>query len=122
MTSSVSIEIQEDVLTATISGKIDGRTAPELQTQLMGALESATSAVLDVGKVPYMSSAGFRMLLLLHRGATLRNGRAALVGLSDEIRDTMEMTGFLNFFLVCDTVETALEQVRNDAATHTSPR
>lgn len=122
MTSSVLIDIQEDVLTATISGKIDGQTAPDLQTQLMGALGPAGSAILDVRNVPYMSSAGFRMLLLLHRAVSMRNGQAMIVGLQDEIRDTMEMTGFLDFFLLFDTVEKALEQVRNNAATHASTR
>jgi anti-sigma B factor antagonist len=31
----------------------------------------------------------------------------ALVGLSEEIKDTMSMTGFLNFFRVAETLEAA---------------
>ena len=36
-----------------------------------------------------------------------KGGQLALVGLSDEIRDTMEMTGFLDFFIVAATVDEA---------------
>lgn len=55
------------------------------------------------------------MLLLLHREITSRQGCTAMVGLSEEVRDTMEMTGFLDFFLLFDSVEEALTQVRHHA-------
>ncbi len=114
MSSTLSLELRNEVLTAAIVGNIDGQTAPGLQTQLLEVLAAAGGAVFDVSQVPYMSSAGFRMLLLAYRSLTVRGGRLALVGLSDEIRDTMAMTGFLDFFLLADTLEEACEQVRHD--------
>jgi anti-anti-sigma regulatory factor len=36
----------------------------------------------------------------------------ALVGLSDEIRDTMSMTGFLDFFVLTTTLEEAVQSVK----------
>ena len=64
--------------------------------------------VMDMSGVTFMSSAGLRMLLLLYRQVRANDGRVALVGLSEAIRDTMSITGFLGFFKVYDTVEDAL--------------
>ena len=120
--SSVKFEIRSDVVVATITGKIDGQTAPVLQSELMERLNTAKSAVFDVAAVPYMSSAGFRLLLLMYRNLAMRGGQLAIVGLSDEIRDTMEMTGFLDFFVVAASVEESLAQVQNVAIDHAGSR
>jgi anti-sigma B factor antagonist len=115
MTLPITIDTRDGVLTATIDGRIDGQTAPRLQGQLLSAIGDANFAVLDVSRVSYMSSAGFRLLLLVHRSLSIKGGEVALVGLVEEIRDTMEMTGFLDFFALHDSLGEALEQVRNHA-------
>ena len=112
MSNSLSIELREDVLTAAIAGNIDGQSAPGLQAQLLDALTSAGGAVLDVSQVEFMSSAGFRMLLLIYRSLAIKGGRLAIVGLSEEIRDTMAMTGFLDFFLLAATLEEAVQSLK----------
>ena len=53
-------------------------------------LASATSAVFDLTAVPYVSSAGFRLLLLVFRTLASRGGQLAIVGLSDEIIEGLE--------------------------------
>lgn len=103
----MEIKIRQDgeVAVAVVSGEIDSKTAGAAQAELLPLIEKSGKTVLDLKQVTFMSSAGLRMLLLLYRQATARDGRVALVGLSDEVRDTMSMTGFLKFFLVADTVE-----------------
>jgi len=105
----VEIKIHQDgaVAVAVISGEIDSKTAGAAQAELLPLIEKSSKAVLDLKQVTFMSSAGLRMLLLLYRQATAREGKVALVGLSDEIKDTMSMTGFLNFFRVAETLEAA---------------
>ena len=46
----------------------------------------------------YMSSAGLRMLLVIYRTIVGQGGKVVLVGLSEELQDTMALTGFLDFF------------------------
>jgi anti-sigma B factor antagonist len=116
--SQLTSETRDGVLVATIIGRIDGQTAPLLQDQLLAAMADSTHAIYDVASVSYMSSAGFRLLLLLCRTAALKGGRLAMVGLLDEVRDTMEMTGFLDFFLICDSLDEALGKVRNEPISH----
>ena len=111
MTTTLSIDLRDDGVTAAISGAIDGQSAPGLQAQLLEALAEAAFAVFEVSQVPFMSSAGFRMLLLTYRSLAIRGGKVALVGLSEEIRDTMAMTGFLDFFILCETLDEAIEQL-----------
>jgi anti-sigma B factor antagonist len=116
--SSLTFELRENILLAHIAGRIDGQTGPQLEQQLLAAMAGATHAVYDVAGVPYMSSAGFRLLLVLCRTAAAKGGQLAIVGLADEIRDTMEMTGFLDFFLVCNTRDEALAKVRHEPVGH----
>jgi anti-sigma B factor antagonist len=59
-----------------------------------------------------MSSAGLRALLSTYRQVTSQQVALVLVGLSEEIKDTMTATGFLNFFTVHDTVEIGLTALK----------
>jgi anti-sigma B factor antagonist len=120
--STIATETRNDVVVATITGRIDGQTVPVLQSELIERLSTAKSAVFDVAAVPYMSSAGFRLLLLMYRTVAMRGGQLAIVGLSDEIRDTMEMTGFLDFFVVAATVDEAFAQVNHVTIDHAGSR
>jgi anti-sigma B factor antagonist len=79
-------------------GNIDGKTAPELQATIAPLLGELPAIVLDLSRVEYMSSAGLRVLLLVHRQLAAKKGRAVLVGLSETLTDTMRITGFLQFF------------------------
>ncbi|PTY03839.1 anti-sigma B factor antagonist [Opitutaceae bacterium EW11] len=79
-------------------GHIDGKTAPELQATLAPLFGEASAIVLDLSKVDYMSSAGLRVLLLVHRQLVAKKGRTVLVGLSESLTETMRITGFLQFF------------------------
>lgn len=94
-----------------MEGNLDSRTAGEAQEQILGLVGDGSHVILDVTKIPYMSSAGLRTLLLLHRHVSANQGKMALVGLASEIKDIMAMTGFLNFFTLCDSLEAGLASV-----------
>ncbi len=97
-----------DVCIAELSGEIDANTSPGISSEVLNLSKSTSKILLDLSDVPYMSSAGLRMLLKLYRTVTSQAGKLVLVGLSEEIRDTMEVTGFLQFFTTCPTVEAGL--------------
>jgi len=79
-----------------------------VQAELLPVIQQHDKVILDMRSVVYLSSAGLRMLLLAYRQAAARESDLLLAGLSEEIRDTMEMTGFLDFFTTVDTVEAGL--------------
>lgn len=95
----------DDVRVVSLQGDLDGRTAPAAQAELLPLILPGASVLLDLSGVPYMSSAGLRMMLLVYRHAQSVDSRIALVGLSEDIRDTMSATGFLDFFVMSDSVD-----------------
>ena len=92
---------QEEVGNATvftIEGDIDGNTAPDAQAQIMPLASPDAKIAVDMSGVAYMSSAGLRMLLVIYRTIMGQGGKVVLVGLSEELQDTMTLTGFMDFF------------------------
>lgn len=108
----INIKTVDQVTVVKISGDIDGKTAPDAQAQILPLIQPNCLLVVDMLEVEYMSSAGLRMMLSMHRQATTNKGQLVLVGLSEEIKDTMSATGFLNFFTIQDTVEAGLAALR----------
>jgi anti-sigma B factor antagonist len=101
---------------ATVRGEIDGKTAPQVQSELLNALQSGSRLLVDMKEVSYLSSAGLRMLLLLYRQVAAKKGLVVLASVSEEIRDTMSMTGFINFFTLADSREAGLSALSGAAS------
>ncbi len=96
------------VTVASLTGEIDASTTPAIQRDLNPLVVPGANVVLDLADVPYMSSAGLRLLLSIYRQITGAGGKIALAAVVDEIKDTMSVTGFLKFFVVHDTVAEAV--------------
>jgi anti-sigma B factor antagonist len=62
-----------------------------------------------------MSSAGLRLLLSMYRQVAAHKGSIALAALSEELKDTMSMTGFLSFFTTHDTTEGGLQAMQSQS-------
>lgn len=97
-----------EVSVVRVVGEIDATNAVIVQQQVLPLSVAGCRILLVLTDVAYMSSAGLRMLLSLYRQTAARQGSIVLVGLSDELKDTMSMTGFLGYFSVQDTVENGL--------------
>jgi anti-sigma B factor antagonist len=107
----VTISSEAGITRVELEGSIDGKTAPQVREELQPALEKAQRLILDMSRVDYLSSAGLRLILLLYREFTARNGKLVLVGISPDIRAVMSHTGFLTFFTVVDSQQEALRAV-----------
>lgn len=105
---NVAIKSLDDTIIAEISGDLDGSTASVAQQQVRAAIKGDSRVIVDLTNVPYMSSAGLRMLLSTYRQVTNLGGRIVFVGVVDEIKDTMEVTGFLKFFTLTETIDDAM--------------
>jgi len=120
--SHLTCELYGDALVATFDGAIDRRSAPQLQSALIDAIEPAAHVVCDLTDVIYISSTGYRMLLHLYHVISAKGGRMALAGASAEIRDTILATGFSEFFVVTRTLDEALAHVCEESLGHASLR
>ena len=95
-----------------IRGDIDGHTAPQVQMQILAEMQPGLPLLIDMSAVSFMSSAGLRVLLTTYRQALQAKNKVMLVGLSEEIKETMSATGFLSFFEIRPSVEDGLKALQ----------
>lgn len=107
--TAMAIDRSEPVAVALIelSGDIDGSSAPMVQADVLSMAEPGLKMILNLSEVSYLSSAGLRMLLSVYRQVSTQDGQVVLVGLIEEIQDTMSATGFLDFFTTADSLDQA---------------
>jgi anti-sigma B factor antagonist len=91
-------------------GEVDGISAPQMQEHLLPLVKSGNPLLLELTRVVFMSSSGLRILLGLRRQLS-KQGGLVLVGLSQQIRETMSVTGLEDFFTICPTMEEGIAAV-----------
>jgi len=96
-----------------VSGKVDSYTAPDL-TKAMEAVtkEGRYKIVLDLSKLEYMSSAGFRALLVGQRVCRRYNrGEVVLAAVPKKIMEALDLTGFTTLFKIFADVTLAVGNI-----------
>ena len=78
--------------------ELDSFNSDEVQNGILAILEKGCSAVLDMTACNYVSSTGLRVLLYTKKVAASRGLKLYLKGVSTEVKDIMDVTGFDNFF------------------------
>lgn len=111
----MQLTIAEDTVgSATIlaaQGRVDSNTSKQLGERLNALIEGGTpSVVIDLGELLYISSAGFRILLIAARLAEARGAGLALCGLSPEVRRLFDLGQFSRLFPIFATREEAVRQ------------
>ena len=92
MTINKSIENEVHILE--LDGRLDTNTSPILENELNSVFETAKKITMDFSKLDYVSSAGLRVLLLGQKTSKEKNIYMALTGVSQDIMEVFEMTGF----------------------------
>jgi anti-sigma B factor antagonist len=103
---------ESEITVVKLAGDIDGKTAPQVQAEVLPLAQPEIKMLLDMSQVLYMSSAGLRMLLSVYRQVTAKAGQVVLIGLAENLEDTMSMTGFLDFFTTCKTLDEGLTALK----------
>lgn len=106
------MQIQEQtrggVLLLTASGRLDSGSAGELEAVLPPRIQATEKVVLDLAEVPYVSSAGLRVLLIGAKAARAKGHKLVLTGLSDSVQEVFEISGFTSIFAIEADLESAL--------------
>jgi len=98
----IKVEVINEITVIELNGDLDSNTANTVQDQILAEAHPNSKILLDMSNVHYMSSAGLRLLLLLYRRIREQVGQIAIVGVTDEVKDIMSITGFLDFFSIFD--------------------
>jgi anti-sigma B factor antagonist len=96
-----------------VKGKVDSYTAPDLIKALSKINnEGRYKIVLDLGQLEYMSSAGFRALLVGQRTCKRYNrGEIILSAVPKKIIEAFELTGFTPLFKFYDDITSAVGNI-----------
>ncbi len=96
----------DDLVVVQIAGQIDSTNAAELGERLRSvALDGLRAMVLDLGKLAYLTSAGFRTLLIAQDEVADRGAALALCNLNDTVRDLFEMGGLADVFEIFGSLD-----------------
>ena len=79
-------------LTIAVTGRVDTVTSPEFEAGMK--FGDATLVVLDLANVPYMSSAGLRVLLTAHKTMLGKGGELQVANAQPTVREVLDLTGF----------------------------
>jgi len=110
---SFSVRKFGDAVVVTLSGRLDAHGAQELK-EIFDQLEQKKTVVLDLGGVTYLSSAGVRHFLTLHKAIGASGGRLVLAGMQPYCREVLRVCGLERMFELSDSVDSAMAAIRPD--------
>ena len=96
-----------------VGESIDSFNYKQAQEDIVALLENGSNLVLDMSDCKYISSSGLRVLLYSKKIAASKGLRLCLVGISDEVQDIMNVTGFNSFFDCFHTMDECLQAVNS---------
>ena len=93
-----------------VSGDIDLYNSPEVRKVLLAALREgpAPRVIVNLREVRYIDSSGVASLVEGLKVSRELGSRLVLLGLSQAVRDVLELSRLNKVFEVCDTEEQAL--------------
>jgi anti-anti-sigma factor len=95
---------QDGVAIVEPRGRIDTNSAKPFGDRVVALIGAgAHKMVIDLRQIPYISSAGFRALLIAAKTMDAAKGKLVLCGMSAEIRRLFEIGAFTDLFTICGT-------------------
>ena len=85
--------------TLAVAGRLDTQTAPELEKEIDGIISGLKELTLDMTGLEYVSSAGLRVILKAQKMMNAQ-GSMKLTGVSDNVMEVFDITGFLDILTI----------------------
>lgn len=106
-----------DMTVVAPQGRCDRRTAPELAEWLESASHSgANRIIVDLAGVTFMDSTGLATLIRFMKQCRAAGGDLCLANLQQPVRIIFELTRLDSAFVICPTVEMAVDSFAVDGA------
>lgn len=96
---TIGIAKESESLTMKLGGRLDTTTAPELEKAFEENMDVSKDLILDMKELEYISSAGLRVLLAAQKRMN-QSGKMKLTGVSDEVMEVFEITGFSDILTI----------------------
>ena len=75
-------------------GRLDANSAPEAEEIFKEMIERFDTIVLNMEQLDYISSAGLRVIKIIHMGMKKKNGELILTKVQKMVMEVFEMVGF----------------------------
>ncbi len=101
-----------DVSIVSLNGRLNVTTTSELE-QVFNTLfeENRTKVLVECRELEYISSAGLRVLLTAAKQFKKISGEIALAGLSQNVKQVFEISGFTSIFTIYTTRDEAVKSM-----------
>ena len=96
---TIEKKLDGGVATLVVAGRLDTQTAPELEKELDAIVADVKELTFDMTGLEYVSSAGLRVILKAQKIMTAQ-GSMKLTGVSDDIMEVFDITGFLDILTI----------------------
>lgn len=101
-----------DITIVAVAGRLDTQTAGRFSTRMDELLGAGQAQLLiEASGLNYISSAGFRALLLAAKGAADKGGRLAVCSMTPPMRRVVELAGLEAVFETYPSREDALAKL-----------
>jgi len=108
----MTVEVIGVVTRVAPKGNIDSSTSAVFGDRLKSVIASGCSRlVVDMKDVAYISSAGFRSLLIAEKEAQRAGGHLALCGLAREVHRLFEIGAFTDIFTIGSSVDDCIARL-----------
>ena len=96
---NIEKQINGKEATVILEGRLDTTTAPQLENELKGFMDSITDLTFDFEKLEYISSAGLRVLLTAQKFMS-KQGSMKLIHVRDDVNEIFDVTGFSDILTI----------------------
>ena len=109
----INCAIEGDVAILSLGGRMDGTQAGAVEERFNALVQEGRSRfVFDLSELGYISSAGLRIVLVAVKKTKALQGRIVFAGLSEQVTEIFEMSGFLPLLETAATRTDALQAMR----------
>ena len=112
MNLEINTEIVDQNVFVNIEGEVDLYSSPKVRTKIFDLVKKKVPVILiNLEKVKYMDSSGVATLIEGLQQCNKYNGRFALFGLQDNVREVFELTRLDKIFEIHSDRESALKKI-----------
>ena len=116
MSLAVSVSVNAGIEVLGLSGRLDATGAGILDA--WAAEQSHIPMIFDITAVDYISSIGIRSLLTLDKALRATGQKPVVTGMTSNVRDILSVTGLLEHWELCASVDDAVKALADSGAAH----
>ena len=96
---NITENLEDGILNVLLDGKLDTGTTPQVAEEIESDIENAEKIIIDMKELKYISSAGLRLLLSLHKKMATKGG-LVIKNVNETNMEIFDFTGFTDILTI----------------------